>query len=449
MIHNDRIKKLNHLNTTEGKYVLYWIQASPRTHYNHALEYAIGMANKIHKPLIAYFGLSENFPDATRRHYYFLLEGLQELEKSLNDMGIKLIVKKNNPFDGAVEMSKKASLVVLDRGYLNLQKKWYENAAKKIKCPIIQVETNVLVPVETASPKEEYSAATIRKKIKANLQKYMVPIENNKPTISSINIQLESESIEDIEKVISAINIDDNVKETPYFHGGTNNAIKHLDNFLNNKIDHFEDLRNDPSNDYHSNMSPYLHFGHISPLYIALKVSGVNSQGKDAYLEELIVRRELAMNFIFYNPNYDNFDSLPEWARKTLLEHQNDKREYNYTMEDLVNQRTHDEYWNAAQKEMMVKGKMHGYMRMYWGKKILEWTEDPRQAYKIALYLNNRYELDGRDPNGFTGIAWCFGKHDRAWKEREIFGKVRYMNANGLRRKFKIEKYIENINKLE
>jgi deoxyribodipyrimidine photo-lyase len=448
MIHNDRIKKLNQLNTTEGKFVLYWIQASPRTHYNHALEYAIRIANKIQKPLIAYFGLSDNFLDATRRHYYFLLEGLQELEKSLNDLGIKLIVKKNNPSDGAVEISKQASLVVVDRGYLNLQKKWYQNAVKRVKCPIIQVETNVVVPVETASSKEEYSAATLRKKIMTNLMKFMVPIESNKPILSSINLELESESLENIEKIISVMDIDDNVKETPYFHGGTSNAIKYLDNFLNNKIDHFADQRNDPSNDYLSHMSPYLHFGHISPLYIALRVFGINTPGKEAYLEELIVRRELATNFIFYNPNYDNFDSLPEWARKSLLEHKNDKREYNYSIEDLVNLRTHDKYWNAAQKEMMVKGKMHGYMRMYWGKKILEWTEEPKQAYKIALYLNNRYELDGRDPNGFTGVAWCFGKHDRAWKEREIFGKVRYMNANGLRRKFKIEKYVENINKL-
>jgi deoxyribodipyrimidine photo-lyase len=449
MIPHERIKKLNHLNITEGEYVLYWIQSSPRIHYNHALEYAIEIANKIQKPLITYFGLSDNFPDATRRHYYFLLEGLQELEKSLNDMGIKLIVKKKNPSEGAVEISKQASMVILDRGYLKLQKKWYKNTAKKIQCPLIQVETNVVVPVETASPKEEYSAATIRKKIKTNLQKFMVPIENNKPIINSINLELESESLKDIEKVISVMEIDNNVKETPYFHGGTSNAIKHLEYFLNNKIDHFKDLRNDPSNDYLSNMSPYLHFGHISPLYIALKVLEIESPGKEAYLEELIVRRELAMNFIFYNQNYDNFSSIPEWARKTLLEHKNDKREYNYTLEDLINLRTHDEYWNAAQNEMMIKGKMHGYMRMYWGKKILEWTEDPKQAYKIALYLNNRYELDGRDPNGFTGVAWCFGKHDRAWKEREIFGKVRYMNANGLRRKFKIEKYVENINKLK
>ncbi len=450
MITDNRVKKLNLGDTRIGEYLLYWIQASPRTHYNHALEYAIKNANHMQKPLIAYFGLTENFPEATRRHYYFLIEGLKELENSLKNRGIKLIVTKNNPPDGAVELSRNASMVVVDRGYLNLQKNWYEYAAERIRCPLVQVETNVVVPVETASHKEEYSAATLRKKIKEKLPSFMVPVETIEPSINSLNLDFETRSLDvkDIENVLSSINMDETVKETPYFHGGTTNAIKHLKNFLKNKIDHFGDLRNDPSNDYLSNMSPYLHFGHISPLYMALSVSETDSPGKEAYLEEMIVRRELAMNFVFYNSKYNTFDSLPEWARKTLTEHQNDKREYNYSLDDLVNTRTHDQYWNAAQIEMMVKGKMHGYMRMYWGKKILEWTEDPKKAYQTALYLNNRYELDGRDPNGFAGIAWCFGKHDRAWKEREIFGKVRYMNANGLRRKFKIDKYVENIDKI-
>jgi deoxyribodipyrimidine photo-lyase len=196
-------------------------------------------------------------------------------------------------------------------------------------------------------------------------------------------------------------------------------------------------------------MSPYLHFGQISPLYIALEVKKSSGKGKTSYLEELIVRRELSFNFVYYNNKYDTFASLPPWAKRTLNFHRKDKREYVYSLKDFEQAETHDPYWNAAQKEMVLTGKMHGYMRMYWGKKILEWSANPQTAFKIALYLNNTYELDGRDPNGFAGVAWCFGKHDRAWSERPVFGKIRYMNANGLKRKFNPDAYLEKINALE
>jgi deoxyribodipyrimidine photo-lyase len=198
-------------------------------------------------------------------------------------------------------------------------------------------------------------------------------------------------------------------------------------------------------------MSPYLHFGQISPLYIALqirKARGINKANKEAYLEELIVRRELSMNYCYYNPEYDSYSGLPDWAKKTLKAHRGDKREYVYSIEDLEDAQTHDPYWNAAQREMVLTGKMHNYMRMYWGKKLIEWSATPEQAFKCALYLNNRYELDGRDPNSFTGVAWCFGKHDRPWSERPIFGSVRYMNAAGLERKFDMEAYIRKIENL-
>jgi deoxyribodipyrimidine photo-lyase len=198
-------------------------------------------------------------------------------------------------------------------------------------------------------------------------------------------------------------------------------------------------------------MSPYLHFGQISPLEIALRLQaadGVEQENVEAYLEELIVRRELSMNFCYYNPEYDSLAGLPDWAKETLEAHADDRREYVYDQATLEAGQTHDPYWNAAQQEMALAGKMHGYMRMYWGKKILEWTPDPAEAFRIALELNNRYELDGRDPNGFTGVAWCFGKHDRAWAEREIYGKVRYMSAGGLERKFDIESYVRKVERL-
>jgi deoxyribodipyrimidine photo-lyase len=196
-------------------------------------------------------------------------------------------------------------------------------------------------------------------------------------------------------------------------------------------------------------MSPYLHFGQISPLFIALEVKKTKSPGIEAFLEELIVRRELSMNFVFYNENYDSFEAIPEWAKKTLKTHQKDKKPYVYTLEELEKAATHDPYWNATQKEMVIQGKMHGYMRMYWGKKILEWSKTPEEAFRNTLYLNNKYELDGRDPNGFTGVAWCFGKHDRPWGERPIFGNVRYMNDKGLKRKFDADEYVKMIKNLD
>ncbi|MCZ2845589.1 MAG: deoxyribodipyrimidine photolyase, partial [Candidatus Bathyarchaeota archaeon] len=244
-----------------------------------------------------------------------------------------------------------------------------------------------------------------------------------------------------IKNVISLLGIDKGIKKVPNFQGGNSVAKKHLEIFLKNKLDKYDELRNDPSLDFLSNMSPYLHFGQISPLYIALKVQDIESPGKNAYLEELIIRRELSINYIFYNHNYDNLNGLPAWSKETLRQHEKDQRDYIYSKSELENAETHDPYWNAAQNEMKLKGKMHGYMRMYWGKKIIEWSQSPQKAYKIALHLNDKYELDGRDSNGYTGIAWCFGKHDRPWKERKIFGKVRYMSAGGLERKFNIEKY--------
>jgi len=447
MIQKERIKKLNNNHLVEGDYVLYWMQASPRSHFNHALEHGINQANSLKKPLLAYFGITNNFLEANKRHYHFLLEGLRETQILLRDRGIKLIIRLCSPPEGVIELAENASMVIADRGYLKIQREWVQKAVSIIQCPFHQVETNVVVPVETASPKDEYSAATLRRKINKHLDGFLVPLKMRVIQKKSLDLPVDSESLDDLDSLIKRIGVDIDVRPVNKFAGGNSSALIFLNDFLKNKIHKFGE-RNDPSHDYTSHMSPYLHFGQISPLYIALEVLKTNSIGTSSYLEELIVRRELAMNFVFYNEDYDNLDCLPEWAQKTLNKHRKDNREYTYSFEEFENARTHDPYWNAAQKEMMFTGKMHGYMRMYWGKKIIEWTSDPEEAYDIALALNNKYELDGRDPNGYAGVAWCFGKHDRAWKERDIFGKVRYMNANGLRRKFKINRYVDAVDNI-
>ncbi len=449
MIQKERIKALNQRETKKGDYVLYWMQASQRVEYNHALEYAILKANELYQPIIVFFGLTDHFPEANERHYAFMLEGLKEVKGLLQERGIQMVILHQSPEKGVVHMAKKASLVVVDRGYLKIQKEWREDAANQMDCPLTQVESEVIVPVEEASPKEEYAAATLRPKIHKKLKQFLFPLEHNDPVIKSFSLNIRSFDIDDLKKAISKLQIDRSVKKVGSYQGGTQEAIKHLEVFLEGKLDRFPELRNDPTLDYLSQMSPYLHFGHISPLFIALKALETKSPGIEAFLEELIIRRELSMNFVFYNEKYDSYEAIPDWAKKSLKSHQKDKRQYLYNLQELEQGKTHDPYWNTAQKEMVLTGKMHGYMRMYWGKKIIEWSKTPADAFRNALYLNNKYELDGRDPNGFAGVAWCFGKHDRPWGERPIFGKIRYMNDKGLKRKFDADQYVEMIIKLD
>ncbi len=447
-VQQERIKRLNNKHNIKGSYVIYWMQASQRSEYNHALEFAIYTANLLLLPVIVYFGLTDQFPEANERHYRFMLQGLKDTSAALNQRGILFILRHESPEKGIVELSRNASAVITDRGYLKIQKAWRTHVAASVQCPVIQVESDVIVPVEQASLKEEYSAATLRKKITKHIQKYIVPISELEPEVSSLHLNLETINLANTDKLLAKLNVDKSVKRSAIFSGGTSEAKNLLKQFIEMKLKSYAMSKSDPGLDYTSHLSPFLHFGQISPLFIALEVLKSDSNGKDTYLEELITRRELSMNFVNYNTMYDSFDSIPVWARKTFQEHEKDKRDFLYTVEEMENARTHDKYWNAAQREMTITGYMHGYMRMYWCKKIIEWSQLPSEAYRTALYLNNKYELDGRDPNGFTGIAWSFGKHDRPWATRSIFGNVRYMSSEGLKRKFDINRYVQRINAL-
>jgi deoxyribodipyrimidine photo-lyase len=449
MIQRQRINRLNNKPVNKGKYVLYWMQAAQRAEYNHTLEYAIARANQLKLPLVVVFGVTDSYPEANLRHYTFMLDGLVDVQKALAKRGIKLVIRHQSPELAALELSKKASIVIVDTGHTGIQLKWRQYAAENIECSLEEVETNLIIPVTEVSDKENFSAGTLRPRINKRLPEYLVPLKHSKPLYSSLDMKFKSFSVNNLELALTKLNIDRSVLAVKNFKGGTTEAKKRLTDFIKNKLDDYADLRNNPCLDATSNMSPYLHFGQISPLYIALKVADSNARSKEVYLEELIVRRELSYNFVYYNNNYDKFFCLPPWAKNTLNFHGRDKRKYVYSLEEFEHAKTHDPYWNAAQKEMVITGKMHGYMRMYWGKKILEWTRSPRQAFKIALFLNNKYELDGRDPNGFAGVAWCFGKHDRAWSERKVFGKIRYMNAAGLKRKFNPELYVDKVKRLE
>lgn len=443
----ERIHFLNNKPVSSGDYILYWMQASQREECNHALEYAIHQANSLYKPLIVFFCILDAYPEASRDQYQFMLEGLQETQKRLAKRHIPLVVQKGKAEKTLIDNASDASLVVCDRGYLRFQRQWRQHLRKNIDCSCIEVETDVVVPVETASNKEEYAAATIRSKIKRQLPNFLQPLSKN-TFHQQKTIPLDSLDVSNTEDILDSLTIPDQSNSSS-FKGGFSAAKDILTQFIHNQLDDYENRRNDPSNQISSNMSPYLHFGQISPITIALAIIESHSPSIDTYLEELIIRRELSMNYVWYNEKYDTFQGLPTWAQDTLNDHQSDHRDYDYSLEDLEKAQTHDPYWNAAQTEMMTTGKMHGYMRMYWGKKILEWTEQPQDAFQRALFLNNKYELDGRDPNGYTGVAWCFGKHDHPWKERAIFGKVRYMNDKGLQRKFDINAYVDQIQQLK
>jgi deoxyribodipyrimidine photo-lyase len=448
-IQQARIRPLNDLDKPKGDYVLYWMQQSQRAAFNHALDYAIQQASELNQQLLVAFGLTDRYPDANLRHYTFMLEGLGETRKELASMGIKMVLRRGDPPEVALKIGRRASLIVCDRGYLRHQKQWRRQVAQAAACPVVQVESDVVVPVETVSGKAEYAARTIRPKIHRQLEVYLSRPVAPKVRRPSLGNPLESLDPGDIETILEKMDLDRSVAPvSAFFKGGTSQAVKRFDRFVRSSLKNYDQNGNQPQTDDISHMSPYLHFGQISPLYLALRIRQAQRslpEAADAFLEQLIVRRELAANFVHYTPSYDEYECIPDWARKTLAEHRKDKREYVYSRRQLENADTHDPYWNAAMLEMKHTGFMHNYMRMYWGKKILEWSPTPQKAFRTTLSINNKYFLDGRDPNSYAGVAWIYGVHDRAWKERPVFGKMRYMAASGLERKCDIAGYVKKV----
>ena len=450
MIQPERVKLLKKGYPGKSSYVLYWMQASQRAEYNHALEFALRKANEHKLPLVVYFGITDSYPDANKRHYRFMLEGLKQTASRLKKRGINFVLRLESPEKGIIKLAKKAAITVFDTGYMPVQRQWRKAAAEAINGTIFQIESDVIVPVNKTSEKEEYAAYTIRKKIEKQRDHFLQPLKHQELKIKIvIDLKSINSKLTNPQKLIDSLNIDKSVPDCEQFHpGGISEAENRLKNFINKKLSEYSELRNEPAQDFQSGLSPYLHFGQISPLQIALEVQSSKNSGAEDFLEELIVRRELAMNFAQYNDFCQDYRALPPWAIATLEEHLKDQRHHLYTLDELENAATDDPYWNAAQNEMLICGKMHGYMRMYWGKMILQWSKTPQEAFERALYLNDKYELDGRDPNSCAGIAWCFGKHDRPWPEHPVVGKVRLMNKNGLRRKFDMKSYVDKIERL-
>ena len=426
--------------------IIYWMSRDQRVNDNWALLHAQNLALQMNVPLAVLFCLVPEFLGATIRQYVFMLKGLKEVEQNLKKLDIAFHLIKGQPEKELVKFIKRYRIgtLVTDFDPLKIKKKWKKGVASATDIPFYEIDTHNVVPCWVASSKQEFGAYTLRPKMKRLLPLFLEEF----PKLKRHHVSWGPPPSEiDWDAVLRRLRVDRTVAEVDWIIPGEKAAKKVLKHFTKNKLRHYGDIRNDPNQDGQSDLSPYVHFGQIAPQRIALEVKKSNApeKMKEAFLEELIVRRELSDNFCFYNAHYDQFDAFPQWAQKTLCVHRRDKRTHLYALEELEKGETHDPLWNAAQMEMAKKGKMHGYMRMYWGKKILEWTHSPEEALKIAIHLNDKYELDGRDPNGYTGIAWCIGgTHDRAWGDRPVFGKIRYMSYNGCKSKFNAAEYIKN-----
>jgi deoxyribodipyrimidine photo-lyase len=441
--------------------VIYWMSREQRLYDNKALLYAQSKAIETGMPLLVVFCLAPSFLGATLRQYDFMLRGLKEVDAKLYLLNIPFHLLMGDPADEIykfVNLSH-ASMVVTDFDPLKIKRKWKAQAAAKLPdTAFIEIDSHNIVPARIVSQKQEFAAYTIRPKINRLLNDYLyelpAPVKMNyviRRLAGRLRIIYKNETgelyVTDVnwDDIPVLQNVESSVAPVERFLPGEDNALDALDYFLRNKLSGYADKRNDPVLAWQSDLSPYLHFGQIAPLRVVLsaQMHDENLPSLEAFLEELVIRRELADNFCLYCEDYDSFGCAPEWARATLDLHRIDKREYLYCCDQLEMAETHDKLWNAAQMEMCVKGKMHGYMRMYWAKKIVEWSPSPEEAFTSAVYLNDKYSLDGRDPNGYAGIAWAIcGLHDRAWQERPVFGKVRYMNYNGCARKFDVKAYI-------
>lgn len=453
------------------------MQQAQRTEFNHALSYAISRTNHCGLPLVVLFVVSDDVPDANSRHYYFMLQGLWEVANDMQKRGISFHIACGDAVEVISALAADALEVVTDHGYLSYQKQWRSQLASILSVhntAYTEIETEAVIPVTQVSDKEEYAAATIRRKILRLLPD--ISLEPDAEAYKPVSVpelklgfpvfKAENRDFPSLWNWVNQhLKLDKSVATVSCMQGGAAEAKSKLHSFILQKLPQYHSKRNDPALDIQSGLSPYLHFGQISAMEIVqhvLQSAGItladlslmisNKEGLmplhasiAAFTEELIIRRELSFNFCHYNPYYDSFSCLPAWAKASLLDHLSDKREEHYSLDRLEQCSTSDVYWNAAQIEMMETGKMHNYMRMYWGKRVLAWCDSPEDAFRILVYLNNRYELDGRDPNAYAGIAWCFGKHDRPWMNRKIYGMVRYMNAAGLKRKYNMDAYLQKV----
>ncbi|XP_060517253.1 deoxyribodipyrimidine photo-lyase-like [Cylas formicarius] len=442
------ISKKNNLANV-GKGILYWMKRDCRVEDNWAMCYSQQLALKNKLPLFVCFTIFEqHYLCPTKRQQRFLLTGLEQLAENLKGLDINFYLLNVSPKSLAKIVNKnKLGAVICDLNTLRTPREWEKDFMDNLDCdiPFVQVDAHNVVPLWKSSDKQEIMARTIRPKITKVLSEFLTgfPKISKHPYKGTLNVP--SEYSVDFKDAPASIKTVWDVDEVIDVKAGCDEALDTLHSFLCDRLQNYGIKSNDPTADATSNLSFWIHFGHISAQRIALEVKSLESLYKDQvdkYLEELIVRKELADNFCFYNDNYDRVKGAAKWAQETLSHHKKDKRLYVYNRDQLEKGLTHDSIWNAAQQQLLREGKVHGYMRMYWCKKILEWTTSPEQALEFAIWLNDTFALDGTDSNGYVGVMWSIcGVHDQGWKEREVFGKIRYMVDYSLRKKFDMDVY--------
>jgi deoxyribodipyrimidine photo-lyase len=433
----------------DGSCVVYCMQRSQRALDNPALDTAVAAANLLGKPVVVFLPLMPFHPNPNLRQLAFFRQGIVDIANGLERRRIGFVLRRH-PDHHLVKFCDevRAALVVGDENPLREPESWRRRVARQLRVPFWTVDSDVVVPTKLML-KEQFAARTIRPRIKAHLDEFLVPCLN-----LSARIPWKTGGVDSLPSdfdITQGRTLDRSVQPVATLTGGTKNGLTLLRQFVRERLPGYSERRNHPELEGTSKLSPYLHFGHLGPHTVALAVrkAKVPLAEREAFLEQLIVRRELAINFVRFNANYDAIECMEPWADRSFAQHCGDPRPVTYRERQFENAETHDPLWNAAQRQMVTTGWMHNYMRMYWAKKILEWSPSVAAAFHTALRLNDRYQLDGRDPNGYAGVAWAIlGKHDRAWPERPIFGKVRYMSFASTSRKFDSKRYIEQVSAL-
>jgi deoxyribodipyrimidine photo-lyase len=434
---------------TEGKCVVYWMQRAMRVVDNPALDVAIEAGNLLGLPVVVFFSLIPNYPNANLRHYHFLVRGLEDVAEDAAARGVGFVLRRHPdnvlaPFLAEVQ----AALLVGDENPCREPERWRRTLAARLQLPFWTVDADVVVP-SSVFGRSFFLFHHFRPHLKKQLSQFLVPPRSVEPLYRWRPDRSIDGVVPGPELLNGLHGLDRTVQPSDAFNGGTHAALAQLKRFVTAPLGRYDVARNHPELQGTSRLSPYLHFGHIGPFTVARAVQQEREVGRisvateERFLEQLIGWRELSVLFVRHNENYDTWECAEPWARKTLTEHCADPRPRLYSFEQLECAETDDDLWNAAQREMVQTGWMHNYMRMYWAKKILEWTPDPARAYEWAVTLNDRYQLDGRDPNGYAGIAWAIvGKHDRPWFDRPVFGLVRPMSGASTAKKFDAQSYI-------
>ena len=448
-IEPERIRDLNDAEPDgDGDYVLYWMQASQRAEHNPALELAIQRANEHGVPLVVAAVVVADYPEASARHFAFMLGGLGQALRAVERRGATVVVRSGDPVDEIAELAGDAVLVVVDRAYLRVLKGWRSDLAERLDVPVVQVEGDVVVPVDVASEEQEHAARTIRPKINERRDEFLVELTttslDDTTSKRGLDPDVDLDEFDDVPALLSKLGLDgDGPQPVDWIEPGTSAAHARLDDFLDG-VEDYDDRRNAYRDEAGvSFMSPYLHYGQISPVAVALEVLDRAGDRAEDYLEELVVRRELARNYVERCRDYDSFSGLPEWARESLEAHRDDAREETYTASELEAGETDDEVWNAIMFEIRERGWVHNQLRMYWGKQFVRWTNTPEHAHRTLLEINNRWFLDGRDESSFTNVSWCFGLHDQGFKERDVSGKVRPFTTAALERKDDLDAWVD------